>query len=33
MQKYYAGWSTFVKLANGNIRYLMELIYGVMDIW
>ncbi|WP_455749972.1 ORC-CDC6 family AAA ATPase [Prevotella intermedia] len=26
MQKYYAGWSTFVKLANGNIRYLMELI-------
>lgn len=27
IQKYYAGWSTFVKLANGNIRYLMELVY------
>ena len=27
IQKYYAGWNTFVKLANGNIRYLMELVY------
>ena len=27
IQKYHAGWSTFVKLANGNIRYLMELVY------
>lgn len=27
ISKYYAGWSTFVKLANGNIRYLMELVY------
>lgn len=27
IQKYYAGWSTFVKLSNGNIRYLMELVY------
>lgn len=25
--KYYAGWSTFIKLANGNIRYLMALVY------
>lgn len=25
--KYYAGWTTFIKLANGNIRYLMELVY------
>lgn len=25
--KYYAGWSTFIKLANGNIRYLMELVH------
>lgn len=25
--KFYGGWSTFVKLANGNIRYLMELVY------
>ena len=27
IQKYYAGWSTFIKLANGNIRYIMELVY------
>lgn len=27
IQKYYSGWRTFVKLANGNIRYLMELVY------
>ena len=27
VQKYFAGWNTFVKLANGNIRYLMELVY------
>lgn len=27
IQKYYAGWKTFIKLANGNIRYLMELVY------
>ncbi|MCR5574210.1 MAG: hypothetical protein K6F78_05250 [Bacteroidaceae bacterium] len=27
IQKYYAGWSTFLKLANGNIRYLMALVY------
>ncbi|KAA6342576.1 hypothetical protein EZS27_009684 [termite gut metagenome] len=27
IQKYYAGWDTFIKLANGNIRYLMELVY------
>lgn len=25
--KYYAGWNTFIKLANGNIRYLMALVY------
>lgn len=25
--KYYAGWSTFLKLANGNIRYLMGLVH------
>jgi hypothetical protein len=24
--KYYAGWNVYVKLANGNIRYLLELI-------
>lgn len=27
IQKYYAGWNTFIKLANGNIRYIMELVY------
>ena len=27
IQKYYSGWNTFIKLANGNIRYLMELVY------
>lgn len=25
--KYYAGWSTLIKLANGNIRYLMTLVH------
>ena len=25
--KYFAGWKTFIKLANGNIRYLMALVY------
>lgn len=27
IKKYYTGWDTFVKLAAGNIRYLMELVY------
>lgn len=27
IQKYYAGWDTFIKLANGCIRYVMELVY------
>lgn len=27
ISKYYAGWHTFIKLANGNIRYLMALVY------
>jgi hypothetical protein len=27
IQKYYSGWNTYIKLANGNIRYLMQLIY------
>lgn len=27
MPKYYAGWNTFIKLANGNIRYLMSLVH------
>lgn len=27
IQKYYAGWNTFIRLSNGDIRYLMELVY------
>jgi hypothetical protein len=27
VQKHYAGWDTFVSLANGNIRYLLELVH------
>lgn len=27
MPKYYCGWNTFIKLANGNIRYLMGLVH------
>lgn len=33
IQKYYAGWNTYVKLANGNIRYLMELVYKAYYIF
>lgn len=33
IQKYYAGWNTYVKLANGNIRYLMELVYRAYYIF
>lgn len=31
IQKYYSGWNTYVKLANGNIRYLMELVYHAYE--
>lgn len=31
IQKYYAGWNTYLKLAQGNIRYLMELIYKAYE--
>lgn len=31
IQKYYSGWNTYVKLANGNIRYLMQLIYTAYE--
>lgn len=31
IQKYYAGWNTFIKLSQGNIRYLMELIYKAYE--
>lgn len=33
IQKFYAGWNTFVKLSNGNIRYLMELVYKTYYIF
>ena len=33
IQKYYAGWNTYVKLANGNIRCLMELVYRAYYIY
>ena len=29
--KYYSGWTTYTKLANGNIRYLMELVYRAYE--
>ena len=31
IQKYYSGWNTYVKLAKGNIRYLMELVYRAFE--
>jgi hypothetical protein len=31
VQKYYSGWNTYTKLANGNIRYLMELVYRAYE--
>lgn len=31
ISKYYAGWNTFVKLASGNIRYLMALVYRAYE--
>ncbi len=31
IQKFYAGWNTYLKLANGNIRYLLELIYSAFE--
>jgi hypothetical protein len=31
VQKYYSGWNTYIKIANGNIRYLMELVYRAYE--
>jgi hypothetical protein len=31
IRKYYSGWKTYIKLANGNIRYLMELVYRAYE--
>jgi len=31
IQKYYCGWNTYTKLAAGNIRYLMELVYRAYE--
>lgn len=30
VKKYYAGWSTFCQLADGNIRLLLELVYQAL---
>ncbi len=30
--KYYAGWNVYLKLANGNIRYLLELIGEAREV-
>lgn len=27
LKKYYAGWSTILKMANGNIRYVLKMVY------
>jgi hypothetical protein len=32
IRKYYAGWDVFILLANGNIRYLLELIHAAVII-
>ncbi len=31
IQKFYTGWNTYTKLAKGNIRYLMELVYRAYE--
>lgn len=31
IRKYYCGWETFLILANGNIRYLLELIHATLQ--
>lgn len=28
LRKYYCGWDVYVRLANGNIRYLLELVHA-----
>lgn len=32
IKKYYAGWETMCALANGNLRYLMEIVYSCFEI-
>jgi hypothetical protein len=31
IKKYYSGWNIYLKIANGNIRYLMELVYRAYE--
>ncbi|MDC4918678.1 hypothetical protein OHV93_12780 [Acinetobacter baumannii] len=31
IRKYYNGWDTFLSLANGNIRYLLELVHATLQ--
>ncbi len=30
IRKYYCGWDTYLALANGNIRYLLELVHAAL---
>ncbi|WP_111855879.1 ORC-CDC6 family AAA ATPase [Acinetobacter oleivorans] len=30
IRKYYTGWDTYLSLANGNIRYLLELVHAAL---
>lgn len=30
-RKYYSGWATYTKLANGNIRYLLQLVHEALQ--
>jgi hypothetical protein len=30
--KYYSGWATYAKLADGNIRYLLQLVYEALQL-
>ncbi|EPS3326365.1 TPA: hypothetical protein PVK60_000940 [Acinetobacter baumannii] len=30
IRKYYTGWDTYLNLANGNIRYLLELVHAAL---
>lgn len=31
IRKYYSGWKTLVYLAKGNIRFMMELVYKILE--
>lgn len=31
IQKFYAGWDTYIRISHGNIRYLMELVHRAFE--